>query len=333
VESGPNPLVSVTAQTDLGRAFFRGYFANNAQASNTLKGIDMAKKEKPTSSSFDNNKTQIILAIIGLISTLTVAYLGYRQIIDPIRMTTRSTQTAEANLASIPSTPTDNIVPTLEPSATITAEALQPTFTFTPTATPVIAANCLSSDTWYYTPPKLIPTDGCWLEPNFAPVNNGIQIGRVTELNSGEQQRGFYTVLAGNADIQFVVKINKFESLKTSTDKTRISNLAFGIVEGSPFNYFNGIYVYYYGSKPDVGRFESQVTKEQDVAYNGALNSGRTQTIRFRIEGKSLTVYVDGVAVETYTLTFKQNAFYFGYRLFEQTDLNASMSDISINTP
>lgn len=290
----------------------------------------MTKKEKPASGSWDNNKTQITLAIIGLIGTLTVAYLGYRQIMDPMRLSTIGTQTAEAKLALVPPTntslpiPTETTTPTLEP----TREAA-PTITFTPTSVPLIAANCLSFDIWHYTPPKLIPTDGCWIEPNFAPMNNGVQIARVTEPNSGEQQRGFYTLLSGNADIQFVVRINNFESQKFSQNKTRNSNLAFGIVDGSPFNYFNGIYVYYYASKPEVGRFDVQIAKEQDVSYNSALDVGRDQTIRFRVEGKLLTVYIDGVAKAQYTLT-RQNAFYFGYRLFEQTDLNASLTELAI---
>lgn len=187
----------------------------------------------------------------------------------------------------------------------------------------------MPSEIWDYTPRKTIPTDGCWKIKEFVPTDNGAQIGIITVPGSGEQQRGFYALVNGDTDIQFTVKISAFEAQTVSSDKTKRPNITFGIVEGSPFNYNNGIYVYYYASKPEVARYDMQLTKEQDVAFNSALTVDREQTIRFKIQGKRLTVYIDGIAINAYTLTFNQNAFYFGYRLFESTDLSASISNLT----
>ncbi len=110
---------------------------------------------------------------------------------------------------------------------------------------------------------------------------------------------------------------------------TQISNIAMGIVEGSSFNY-SGIYLYYYASKPGIRRYQSQVAQEQAVSYTGSLDGEKEQKIRFLIQGHRLTVYVDDIpANRSYTLTFKQNAFYFGYRLLDNTDLSATISNLS----
>jgi len=290
----------------------------------------MSSKKNSPSGTSDNSKTQIILAVIGLISALGVAYLGYLQVVKPIQISTSATQTADANKLFVSSTntpitiATGTLIPILAPSTTNTEEVL-----LAPTLQPLITSACLFSEIWDYTPRKTIPTDECWRIKEFTPINNGTQIGVITVPGSGEQQRGFYALLKGDADIQFTVKISTFESQKVSPDKTKRSNLAFGIVEGSPFNYYNGIYVYYYASKPEVSTYEAQVTKEQDVAYNGSLSVDREQKIRFLIQGKRLTVYIDGTARNAYTLTFDQNAFYFGYRLFENTDLSSSISGLT----
>ncbi len=293
----------------------------------------MPSKKSSTSGPQENDNTKIILAVIGLISAIGVAYLGYRQVTDPLRISANLTQTAITNNPIVSPTqtdttiPTEIIVPTLEPSVAPTPEII-----LTPTPQPLISPECLFAEIWDYTPRKTIPTDGCWKVKEFIPTTNGIQMGIITVPNSGEQQRGFYVLLKGDADLQFIIKINAFESQTISPDKTKRSNIAFGIVEGSPFNYYNGIYVYYYASKAEAGRYDIQLTKEQDVSYNGALNTDREQKIRFLLQGNRLTVYIDDVAKNIYTLTFDQNAFYFGYRLFENTELSASVSNLTISS-
>jgi len=291
----------------------------------------MSPKKDSSSSNQNGYQTQITLAVIGLVSALGVAYLGYRQATDPQRFSASLTATAVANqvLALATNTltiiPTDTLIPTSEPSATATTEVV-----FTPTPQPLISSTCLFSGIWDYTPRKTIPTDGCWKVKEFTPINNGIQIGIITGPGIGEeQQRGFYALVNSDADIRFTVKISAFEAQKVSSDKTKRSNLALGIVEGSPFHYANGVYVYYYASKPEISTYEVQVAKEQDVAYNGTASVDREQKVRFLIQGKRLTVYIDDIARKAYTLTFNQNALYFGYRLFENTDLSASISDLT----
>ena len=286
------------------------------------------KKNSPSSTQDSNNsKTQIILAVIGLISTLGVAYLGYLQV---VAKNNQPSATPLSNIIAFPTnTPgiisTETLAPTATPGNTATTEVLS-----SPTPQPLISFNCLYSEKWFYTPRLAEPTDqGCWKVDYFIPSENGVEMARTTPFDSGEQQRGFYTLLSGDVDVQFTIKIHALEEQTISTDLTKVSNIALGIVEGSSFNY-NGIYLYYYASKPGAGHYKSQVAKEQSTSYNGILDIERQQKIRFLVKGSRLTIYIDDVPVgKSYTLTFKQNAFYFGYRLLGNSDLSVSVSNLS----
>ena len=285
----------------------------------------MSPKKNPRSETQDSDRTKILIAVISLVSTFIVAYFGYRQVVDA----GKNNQPAPINTISVSSTNTPSIIltevipPTFTPSAT--TEVL-----LTPTPQLLITPECLFAKIWFYFPRKTEPTDkGCWKITEFTPTENGIEIAKITTFDSGEQQRGFYTLLSRDADVQFTVKMHALGEQTISPNLTEVSNLAFGIVEGSSFNY-SGIYLYYYASKPGAGTYRSQVTREQSPSYNGVLDIEREQKIRFLIQGNRLTVYIDEIPVgRSYTLDFKQNAFYFGYRLLENTELSVSVSKLS----
>ena len=289
--------------------------------------------KQSTSGTSDGNKTQIIVAVISLIGTLGVAYFGYLQVMAPQRLATNVTQTAEARSTTIPTTnasvptlnPTDTVTPTKELIASPTTPIIS-----SPTPQPLITTNCLFSSIWNYYPRLVEPTDaGCWKVPDFTPATNSVEMARITGLGAGEQQRGFYALLNGATDIRFTVKIHALDEQTISSDLTKVSNIAFGIVEGSSFNY-SGVYLFYYASKPGSGRYKSQITREQSPTYTGSLDIEREQSIRFLMQGNRLSVYIDDIPVgRPYILTYKQNAFYFGYRLLDNTELSTSISNLS----
>lgn len=291
--------------------------------------------KQSTSGTSDGNKTQIIVAVISLIGTLSVAYFGYLQVLSPQQLAIKATQTAEAKPTTIP--PTNTSAPTLDATDTLTVPAstevtASPTAEIisSPTPQPLITPNCIFSSLWTYYPRLTEPTDtGCWKVPDFTPTTNGAEMARITSLDAGEQQRGFYALLNGATEVRFTLKIHALDEQSISPDLTKVSNIAFGIVEGSSFNY-SGVYLFYYASKPGSGRYKLQVTREQSPTYTGSLDIEKAQSIRFLIQGNRLSVYIDDIPVgKPYTLTYSQNAFYFGYRLLDNTELSTSISNLS----
>ena len=282
---------------------------------------------------------QIIVALIGLIGTVTVAYIGYRQNRDNTLDILHATQTAYASQNGQPLPPTNTeVVSGTSPTATVESTltttptgTLPPTLELTSTPTPIISASCMSANIWHYTFTDAIPTDGCWRDvPHFFPLDDGIRMSWNTPLNSGEQQRGFYSLVGDTADIQFVVNLSAFNSQKLSGAGNKQPNISFGITEGSPFNDYNGIYVYFYSAKPGAGSNKVQIVRNSVVYFDGSANLGDNQTIRLKVENGTLTVYINGVNHFQGTAGFTKNAFYFGYRLFEETELNVSMTKLEM---
>jgi hypothetical protein len=278
------------------------------------------KDKQPENKDNSQVKIAVITGIVAIITVMTTAIFGpaILKIMDrtavPVTATTSNTPAPPL----VPPGPTETQASTYIPTAT-SPVALEPT--------PLMIPNCIPSEIWTFFPRKAIPTDGCWFVDEFVPNDNEIQIGITTPQGAGEQQRGFYTRLDGNADIQFTLKIEKFE---TFGDNTFRPNIAFGIVEGSPFEYYNGIYLYYYASKPNIERYVYTIAQEQNVFYNGALDIQQEQIVKFSIRGKKLTVSIDDIGKNEFTLNFNKNAFYFGYHLPENTNLLVTISKFSI---
>jgi hypothetical protein len=318
-------------------------------------------KKKPTPNPDDEGvaksklseyRTQIIIAVIGLIGTIITAYFGLRTIRDPIEISIHATQTAEARPSptSLPVTPlptstatlaltsTSTSTSTLLPSATATVLTNTPSATITP-AFSLIQANCLvaGSQGWTYYPnfSNVEPVNGCWkLTDIFPSGDNALQLERVTLQGSGEQQRGIYLAVNQDADILFNVKLNRFATSANKTSNLKmVSNMAFGITSSdSSFSYY-GVYLYYYAANlPAVRSLVQVVREDESVDYNSALDFGRDQPVKFTLRGNTLRIYVGDLdqPISTTTLSFPKRAFYIGYRLLEKSELNATISDFSL---
>jgi hypothetical protein len=78
-----------------------------------------------------DNTIKIVIAVLGVISAIGVAYFTYRGMTDPVKLSLGATQTAEAKLlAQLPLSPS-TLTPTLTPAETTTS-TLPPLLTPTP---------------------------------------------------------------------------------------------------------------------------------------------------------------------------------------------------------
>ncbi len=106
----------------------------------------MAKKQTST-----DNIIKIIGAVLGVISAILVAYITYRGITDPIRLSIGATQTAEARSLVKAELPVFTTVPTQAPAPTATplpTETITPTLTQTLTPMPLVIADTTTLVGW-----------------------------------------------------------------------------------------------------------------------------------------------------------------------------------------
>lgn len=280
-------------------------------------------------------------AVIGLVIVAVLAIVGLTYALggrtpESATPTPAATQTL---VALAPATPT----PTLTATATLVAMAASTvpptatdTNTATPTATPVFAADCLpaGSSGWTYYPPspRFEPVAGCWKLDDFLPQADGLSIQRVTVADSGEQQRGLYLRLGSQVDVAFTVRVDQFRA-PAGGASAFTPNLAFGVTEaGSRFTY-NGVYLYYYALEAGAFSTRLQVIRENGgVAYSSALDITQEQSVRFSLSGNTLRLYVDDLEqpVATLTLRATPRAFYLGYRLGSNAELNATLSNFTL---
>jgi hypothetical protein len=282
-------------------------------------------------------------AVIGLVivAVLAIAGMAYALGVRPPESATATPAVTQTLFALAPATATPT--PTLTAIATLAATASSTpsptataTNTATPTATPVFAADCLpaGSSGWTYYPPnpRFEPVAGCWKLDDFLPRADGLSIQRVTVANSGEQQRGLYLRLGSQVDLAFTVRVDQFRA-PAGGASTFTPNLAFGVTEaGSRFTY-NGIYLYYYALETGTFSTRLQVIRENGgVAYSSALDLAQEQRVRFSLSDNTLRLYVDDLEqpVATFTLRATPRAFYLGYRLGSNAELNATLSNFTL---
>ncbi|CAG1014828.1 hypothetical protein ANAEL_05092 [Anaerolineales bacterium] len=202
------------------------------------------------------NITTIIIAIIGMIGSVLVAYFAFRGNTAPIELAINATQTAEAKqnlskatLTTIVSTNT----PTISPTATLQ--------TSTPTLLPEydFSTNCINASIWIPSPnsSKFTRDNNCW---DLSSIGIAAQEGKLffAIQNSAEQRGAIYTPIPKEGTISFNVRIDTFISGQTN------GNLAFGVstadnwLSKGKFVFFratnSGYYIVYGGEVAEVGK-------------------------------------------------------------------------------
>jgi hypothetical protein len=263
----------------------------------------------------------------------------------PTAVISTATYTPAPSSTIMPISPTSNpsitLASTTTPSASATLTSIPPTPV--PSIPPILISTyfppgCIPASSWtYYPPDPNTAGQSCLHLGDFLPEDTGLSMSRVTVANSGEQQRGLYTAIQGDAEISFTVKIDNFVTRSGQSGASTFSpNIALGVTDdtGSHFTY-NGVFLYFYATSPSdfSKRLQVQVVRADGVvAYNAALDTGKSKSIKFTIQRNTLRVFVGDMerSVATISLGFSEKAFYLGYRLPEITELSASVTSFSL---
>ncbi len=121
----------------------------------------MTKKQTST-----DNTIKIVIAILGVISAVGVAYITYLGITTPIKLSMSATQTAEGRVL---------VKEELRPSTGMPTQILPPTETITPTMAPTLTP----------TPPFLVDTSTLmgWV-PNFTSSNGNTAVNNIDTIDN-----------------------------------------------------------------------------------------------------------------------------------------------------
>ena len=158
-----------------------------------------------------------------------------------------------------------------------------------------------------------------------------IQDGRLNLFvkdNQNNQWHGLITKLPQNADIKFEIRVDQ---LKTTTQSGN-AQITLGVVDSTRINADSDRYLFYHVTDTDLvisisfGEWELQnANKKQDYVKN------TNQQVYFSIKGNSLEIYIDGVkVVESTEIAFSQQAFWIGYNLPKNSNLEAQISNLEI---
>lgn len=222
----------------------------------------------------------------------------------------------------LPPTPTDLPTPT----------ALPPTAEPSPTNTPVVASllNCFTVDTWLPIDLKQPENNGCWdlSAWGFFAANGTLSISPFPTVN---QTRGVYYPLSGNTVIQFTLQLSEFRKQNSGT-----AQLQFGIMQNNPFDRFTGGFFTFEqrsaGAATPV-RLSYNISGQNPKIISD-VDKPFSQTVKLVVEANYLTISLDGEPVsDPMPLTFSNRAFWIGYVLPANAQLNVTITDLSIQAP
>ncbi len=267
------------------------------------------------------NITTIIIAVIGVVGTVAVAYFAFREKTAPIELAIITTQTAEAKqtLSS------NAFIPTVSISAPdIPPTEIFPTSTFLPEQG--FSTNCINSTDWTPSPKSSLFSNenNCWdLTSNGIAVQDGKLFFAIQ--NSVEQRGAIYTPIPKEGTISFNVRIDTFLSGQTN------GNLAFGVgtvdnwLSKGKFVFFratdSGYYIVYGGEITEVG-------KNTIDAYE----IGSDIVVTYEFKNLVFDIYVDNTKIvsDIPISASRPQVFWIGYRLLPNSKLVAYVSDFRL---
>lgn len=267
------------------------------------------------------NITTIIIAIIGVVGTVAVAYFAFREKTAPIELAIITTQTAEAKqtLLSNAFTPTVSVsTPDIPPTEFF------PTSTFLPEQG--FSTNCINSTDWTPSPKSSLFSNenNCWdLSSNGIAVQDGKLFFAIQ--NSVEQRGAIYTPIPKEGTISFNVRIDTFLSGQTN------GNLAFGV--GTVDNWLSkGKFVFFRAT--DSGYYIVYGSEITEVGKNtiDAYEIGSDIVVTYEFKNLAFDIYVDNTKIvsDIPISASRPQVFWIGYRLLPNSKLVAYVSDFRL---
>ena len=275
--------------------------------------------------------------IVGVVVTVTTIGANVSQMYgvtfsNPLQPTVTSTPTHMPTMTLTPSitptvteTSTITITPTFTPTSTDT-----PTYTPTPTEIPLLSQDCFSIEKWTpYEKDSLISKDnGCWnlYKWGFTAKENEIII--VAPNSSKGIYRGIYTPVENNAEINFKIRVDKFDVEPGVT-----ANIGIGIINLDPPGPATSRLIFYHYI-PQESEFYIPIKTGVDANYKDliplTLKFSKPQEVVLTMDGPFLKIVFDNDTEVNLTIPFEKRAFWFSYVVPPSSELIMSIYDLEI---
>jgi hypothetical protein len=293
--------------------------------------------------------TKIILALIGIIPTIALAYIGYLQVIVPMEKAASITQTAEerdwvrlqteeAKAASktAAATQTQEAIP-----ATATSEPSEPDDQDTPSdadpsPTSIMPADWQPGDDWVasciqgqlwevYKARAEQFGNGCWDLVNWGiQAEGGALIVQQDETRDGNVI-GVHTPILSPAEISFTVQVDVLEASSGQT-----AALLFGLLPVKQVDVRKGTFLLLFESGGSINIAIQEKGNEPELWKIEDIGE-KIYAIRLLVEDEYLNIYVDDNEVAGgLSLPATDNTFMVGYSLSAGDRAYASVFDLEI---
>jgi len=232
-------------------------------------------------------------------------------------------------------TPTQTNPPSESPSPTGSPTA---TFTPLPTDTPDpnaaklpgqdLSQDCVDASLWKAYELHPIERDGCLdlFQWGFVAQNGGLQLQFQETKNNNIM--GLYTSVGSQAEIEFKVRMNRLFPVR---DLDAIFMM--GVIPTNPVDTKSGRYLYIFEGG---GSLNIAIDQPDKPRVFHAINEpiGKTYQVTLVVQGRGLEVFVDGERIPgSIDLPFSDRAFWIGYNLWKDEEIEVFLSDLCIHNP
>jgi len=318
---------------------------NVSSGSGTTIGGDIAGRDiiKMGVNIIQSNQGMVIVAVVALVSIVAIVAVLTTLKDNAVAFTPTTSAIVAIPANSLPTStvfpiPTPSLesifslAPTLS-SVTVTATSIPPTVSPSNTPDPRLRSGCIVDTEWTFVPFDTHEGNGCLKLGDFFGTKSGVSLQPSTRLGQN-RQRGIYTPILGDSDIQLTISITNF--IVPSKELKGGSNMVVAIVGLNPSFSYQGVLLYYYGSLRSEPFATARIQLVDETGFQQTLLSSsplayqEEQNIKFSLRGNTLTVNADRLGQKSIVLPSEGRALYIGYNLKEDSSLNADVSKLSI---
>lgn len=282
----------------------------------------MGQNDKSTSGTF------LWKEILSFLGVVLAAYIGYLGIRSQTELPIQATQAAEARLTIAAQTPT--------PQNFLLQSTQPPTSNNLVVLSDSLSDGCIHSESWYSLLSASTNGEGnCLSLESWGIVgkNDGISIA----MNGSSEviRQGIYAPIKNGTQISFKLVIS---TLYTPYENN-LANLSIGVISINSHDLESNTLLIYQRESPKDGYPIFLKMKERDgysayLSLNGEYRKYAEfteQLITLDLSAtNTLTIYIDGSQVIQVNLPYQDKALWIGYRLPENGQINAEISNLQI---
>jgi hypothetical protein len=271
-----------------------------------------------------SNVALIVIAIVGVLGTIiatSITVIGNYNV-EKLRRDTELTRTALMSIATqnvaIMQTPTANTVAMPSATPTIGTESNQ-----------YFQGNCIESKNWapYVQNEVISPSEKECLE--LSNLGISAQDNKLLfSVNSNEYiTKGIYASISQNTEISFTLTM-----YKPKIYSEKFSYIGFGVGDSNT-EPVSGSFLYFRVDESPATTIETGDwwgTFTNKVMQKYSFN--QEYQVVFSVQNNDLSIFVDDKLASKFNLNSKQNFFWISYRVLPDGEIQASVSNFSINS-